>query len=68
MKGLVRFLLVVFLIHYFLFDSIISYSGVTVINFPITKETEIIPEILQHSNDSHLYKEGLRTKYNGLLI
>lgn len=49
MKGLVRFLLVVFLIHYFLFDSIISYSGVTVIKISVKKETEIIPEIIQHS-------------------
>lgn len=42
----------------------ISHSCVSVINFSSSNRTEIFPELLQHSNDSHLYKEGLPTKYN----
>ncbi len=25
----------------------------------------VIPKVLTHSNDGHLYREGLSTKYNG---
>ena len=39
-----------------------SHTGVTVINFD-ENEGWCIPEILQLSNDSHLYAEGLPTKY-----
>ena len=42
----------------------ISHSGVSVINFSVSNISVIVPELLQHSNDSHLYKEGLPTKYN----
>lgn len=41
----------------------IEHSCMTVIRFQ--GEGNVIPKILQHSNDSHLYKEGLPTKYNG---
>jgi len=40
----------------------ISYTGVTVIDFPGTGT--VIPKILQHSNDSHLFASGLDTAYN----
>ena len=42
----------------------ISHSCVSLINFPSTNRDIVIPKLLQHSNDSHLYKEGLPTKYN----
>lgn len=42
----------------------ISHSSVTIINFPVLDKNEVIPQVLQYSNDSHLYKEGLPTKYN----
>lgn len=42
----------------------ISHSCVSAIHFPIYSQSEIIPKILQYSNDSHIYKEGLPTKYN----
>jgi hypothetical protein len=35
----------------------------TVIHFN-EKDEKIIPKMLQLSNDSHLYKEGLSTLYN----
>ena len=40
----------------------IGYSGMTVINFS-DFDGFCIPEVLQHSNDSHLYREGIGTKY-----
>ena len=42
----------------------ISHSCVSLIDFPGAKGEEITPRLRQHSNDSHLYKEGLPTKYN----
>ena len=42
----------------------ISHSCVSLINFPNSHRDIVIPKLLQHSNDSHLYKEGLPTKYN----
>lgn len=42
----------------------ISHSCVSLINFPNSHRDVIVPKLLQHSNDSHLYKEGLPTKYN----
>ena len=41
----------------------IQHSGVTVIYFKNGGDG-IIPQVLQLSNDSHLYAEGLPTKYN----
>ncbi len=41
----------------------ISHSGVTVIHFDDTRATSI-PRVLQWSNDSHLYKEGIMSGYN----
>lgn len=47
----------------------ICHSCVSVINLPYSSSGIVFPEMLQHSNDSHLYKEGLPTKYNnGILI
>ena len=40
----------------------LSHSNITVIEFK-EEEGYSIPCILTHSNDSHLYKEGLPTKY-----
>lgn len=40
----------------------ISFTGVTVIEFPNEKGLQI-PRILQHSNDSHLYRDGLPTNF-----
>ncbi len=45
----------------------ISHTGMTVIKFDWRTET-CVPKVLQHSNDSHLYKEGLGTKYNNSLL
>ncbi len=43
-----------------------SHTGVTVIKFD-NMGNAIIPQILHFSNDSHIYKEGLPTKYcNGI--
>ena len=42
----------------------ISIVLVSAIHFPISSQSEIIPKILQYSNDSHIYKEGLPTRYN----
>ena len=39
-----------------------SHSGMTVIEFPNTTEA-FVPKMLQLSNDSHLYREGLPTNY-----
>ncbi len=41
----------------------ISYSNMTVIEFADDNGV-VIPKVLTHSNDGHLYKEGLSTKYN----
>ena len=41
----------------------IGHSGVTIIEFSARKGELCIPTVLQHSNDSHVYKEGLGTKY-----
>lgn len=43
-----------------------SHTGVTVIQFAVN-EGLCFPRVLQHSNDSHLYREGLGTKYNNWL-
>ncbi len=40
-----------------------THTGVTVINFP-EKDGYVLPTILTLSNDSHIYREGLPTKYN----
>lgn len=42
-----------------------SHSCVTVIRF---EGKECVPQVLTYSNDSHLYKEGLPTRYDGLYI
>ena len=42
----------------------ISHSCVSLINFPDSHKDYIVPKMLQHSNDSHLYKESLPTRYN----
>ena len=44
----------------------ISHSSVTAIYFNENQEI-IYPKILQLSNDSHLYKEGVNCKYNNTL-
>ena len=41
----------------------ISHSSMTVIEFENSYDV-VIPRVLTFSNDSHLYKEGLPTKYN----
>lgn len=40
-----------------------THTGVTVIEFPET-DGYVLPKILTLSNDSHIYREGLPTKYN----
>ncbi len=40
-----------------------SHTGMTVIKFDNIGD-EIVPKLLQFSNDSHLYKEGLPANYN----
>ncbi len=44
----------------------ITHTGVTVIEFPETKGY-VLPRILTLSNDSHIYSEGLPTKYNNTI-
>lgn len=44
----------------------ISHSGMTVVDFS-GEGNLIVPKILQLSNDSHLYKFGIPTKYNNYL-
>ena len=46
----------------------ISHSGVSVINFGAVPGEKVFPTLLQLSNDSHLYKEGLPTKYNNEIL
>ncbi len=41
----------------------IGHSDMTVIDFA-DENGVVIPKVLTHSNDGHLYKEGLSTKYN----
>ncbi len=43
-----------------------THTGVTVIEFPET-DGYVIPRILTLSNDSHIYSEGLPTKYNNTI-
>jgi broad specificity phosphatase PhoE len=46
-----------------------SHSSVTVVDFGRANEKIVCPKILQLSNDSHLYKEGLLTGYeNGIRV
>lgn len=45
----------------------ISHSGMTVIEFKPDKDGIVLPMVLTLSNDSHLYKEGLPTKYNNII-
>ena len=43
-----------------------THTGVTVINFE-EEDGFAIPKVLTLSSDSHLYREGLPTKYNNEL-
>lgn len=43
------------------FDT--THTGITVIEFP-ERDGYVLPKILTLSNDSHIYREGLPTKYN----
>ncbi|MBQ6551790.1 MAG: histidine phosphatase family protein [Lachnospiraceae bacterium] len=43
----------------------LSHSNFCVIEFGKTDDL-VIPEMLMHSNDSHLYREGIPTKYNNV--
>lgn len=43
-----------------------SHRGMTVIEFP-NQEGIVYPQVLQLSNDSHLYREGLPTNYSNRL-
>ena len=48
----------------------ISYTGVTAIGFGTSNfgdDAPVYPQVFQHSNDSHLYKEGLLTGYNNTI-
>ena len=42
----------------------INHSGISVIELKGKKGDKIIPRMLVHSSESHLYKEGIPTKYN----
>ncbi len=42
----------------------LSHSSMTVIKFKEGADGFCIPQVLQLANDSHLYREGLPTKYN----
>ena len=42
----------------------IAHSCVSLLDFSGEKGREITPKVRQYSNDSHIYKEGLPTKYN----
>lgn len=44
-----------------------THTGMTVVEFAADKNGLCIPQVLTLSNDSHLYKEGLPTKYNNRL-
>ncbi len=41
-----------------------SHTGMTVVEFEPDSNGIVLPMVLTLSNDSHLYKEGLPTKYN----
>lgn len=41
----------------------IGHTGVTVIEFSGKQGEFAVPKILQMANDSHLYKDGLGTRY-----
>ncbi len=41
----------------------IGYTNMTVVEFE-ERDGVVIPRVLTHSNDGHLYREGLPTKYN----
>ena len=43
----------------------LGHTGVCVLYFG--DEGRIYPQVFQHSNDSHLYKEGLLTGYNNII-
>ena len=43
----------------------LGHTGVCVLAFG--EEGRIYPQVFQHSNDSHLYKEGLLTGYNNVI-
>jgi probable phosphoglycerate mutase len=45
-----------------------SHSCVTVIEFPNHEGNRVFPRMLQLSNDSHLYREGLPTNYKNRII
>ncbi len=52
----------------YLAHSAMSHTGMTVIDFGEENEgQEIIPRLLQFSNDAHLYKEGMSTKYCNII-
>lgn len=40
----------------------LSYTGMTVIEFAVEDDI-VVPRVLTHANDSHLYREGLPTHY-----
>ncbi len=42
----------------------LSHSSVTVIEFRAERGQFCVPHVLQLANDSHIYREGLPTKYN----
>ena len=44
----------------------ISHSGMTVIDFKEEKGFAV-PKVLMLSSDSHIYREGLPTKYNNMI-
>ena len=59
------FLSIISLIPYPTFSTRfdMTHTGVTVIEFPET-DGYVLPKILTLSNDSHIYREGLPTRYN----
>ena len=44
------------------------HSGMTVIEFNSTENNLCTPKMLTLSNDSHLYRDGLPTKYNNRIL
>ncbi|MBE6578000.1 MAG: histidine phosphatase family protein [Ruminococcaceae bacterium] len=42
----------------------LSHSSMTVIRFKAESDGFCVPQVLQLANDSHIYREGLPTKYN----
>lgn len=45
----------------------LSHTGMTVVEFKPDENGIVLPQVLTLSNDSHLYKEGLPTKYNNII-